>query len=165
VNAAELIRTSRRDAHLTQTELAERAGTSQSAVARYERGSSIPNLATLERLLDVCGRRLVVSAEPRSASQAETVAELRKHRRALIELARRHGAHNPRLFGSIARGDDRPDSDVDILVELEPGRTLLDLVAVRREAGELLGREVDVATAQTLSAEVLEAAARDSVPL
>ena len=166
MNTAELIRTSRRDARLTQAELAKQAGTSQSAVARYERGSSAPTLATLERLLDVCGRRLVVSAEPRSALPApRTVAEIRKQRRALIELARRHGAHNLRLFGSVARGDDRPDSDVDILVELERGRTLLDLVAIRREAGELLGRDVDIATAITLSEDVLRAAERDGVPL
>jgi uncharacterized protein len=166
VNAAELIRSSRRRAGLTQTELAEQAGTSQSAVARYERGTAAPALATLERLLDVCGHRLVVSAEPLPRSnEPRTVAEIRKHRRALIEIARRHGAHNLRLFGSVARGDDRPESDVDVLVDLEPGRTLLDLVALRREAGQIVGREVDVATAQTLSDDVLRAAEHDAVPL
>ena len=54
---------------------------------------------------------------------------------------------------------------MDILVELERGRTLLDLVAIRREAGELLGRDVDIATAITLSEDVLRAAERDGVPL
>jgi transcriptional regulator with XRE-family HTH domain len=76
VTAAELIRTSRRHAHLTQKELAEQAGTSQSAIARYERGSATPTLATLERLLAVCGRQLVVSAEPRSAAASPTTTRL-----------------------------------------------------------------------------------------
>jgi uncharacterized protein len=65
-------------------------------------------------------------------------------RHELIEIARRQGGHNLRLFGSVARGDDRPDSDVDVLLDLDRGRTLLDLVAIRREASELLGAPVDV---------------------
>jgi uncharacterized protein len=67
-----------------------------------------------------------------------------EHRHELTEIARRHGGHNLRLFGSVARGDDRPDSDVDLLLDLDRGRTLLDLVAIRREASELLGALVDV---------------------
>jgi uncharacterized protein len=166
MNAAELIHTSRRSVGLTQAELAERAGTSQSAVARYESGAAAPTLATLERLLDVCDRRLVVSAEPRPrAAGSRTLAVIRKHRRPLIEIARRHGAHNVRLFGSVARGDDKPTSDVDVLVDLERDRTLLDLVAIREEAGRLLGRTVDVTTAQTLAENVFRAAEHDAVPL
>jgi predicted nucleotidyltransferase len=65
----------------------------------------------------------------------------------------------------VARGEDRPESDVDILVDLDHGRTLLDLVAIRREAAELLGRDVDVVTEQTASDDILRAAERDGVPL
>ncbi|HLF75174.1 MAG TPA: nucleotidyltransferase domain-containing protein, partial [Anaerolineales bacterium] len=52
---------------------------------------------------------------------------LKARRREILEIAARNGAFNVRVFGSIARGDDRPDSDIDILVNLESGRSLLDL--------------------------------------
>ena len=54
---------------------------------------------------------------------------LRAHRRTILELAERHGARNLRVFGSTVRGDARPDSDLDILVEVERGRTLLGVIA------------------------------------
>ena len=52
---------------------------------------------------------------------------LKTHRKAILETAMRNGAFNVRVFGSVARGDDRPDSDIDFLVNLEPGRSLMDL--------------------------------------
>lgn len=55
-----------------------------------------------------------------------------------------------RLFGSVSRGEHNPDSDIDLLVELEPGRTLLDLAKFRRKAGQILGVPVDVATPDML---------------
>jgi len=58
---------------------------------------------------------------------------LHAHRRAILELATRHGARNVRVFGSIARGDDRPDSDVDLLVHVEPGRSVLDVIALEQD--------------------------------
>jgi len=64
---------------------------------------------------------------------------------------RRHGARNIRVFGSVARGDDRSDSDVDLLVDVEPGRTLLDVTALEQDLQELLGRRVDVLTEAGLS--------------
>jgi predicted nucleotidyltransferase len=64
---------------------------------------------------------------------------LRRHRRKLLETARARGARSVRVFGSVARGDADVASDVDLLVELEPGRTLLDLPAFGREAERLLG--------------------------
>lgn len=62
------------------------------------------------------------------------------------EIAAKHGARNVRVFGSIARGEARPDSDVDFLVDLEPGRTLLDLGGLLMELRNLLGLDVDVVT-------------------
>ena len=67
------------------------------------------------------------------------------------------------MFGSVARGEERPDSDVDLLVTLEPGRTLLDLARLELEA--LLGRPVDVVTADGLREPVRSAALRDAVPV
>lgn len=81
---------------------------------------------------------------------APHVRRLQERRAALLEASRSHGAREVRVFGSVARRDERPDSDVDLLIELDPGRTLLDLVAFGREASEILGMPVDVATADML---------------
>ncbi len=65
-------------------------------------------------------------------------------------VLRAHGVVRASVFGSFARGVEREDSDVDLLVEFEPGRSLLDLIRLREELNELLGRDVDVATPASL---------------
>jgi predicted nucleotidyltransferase len=72
--------------------------------------------------------------------------DVRRTRQEILQVAERHGARNVRVFGSAARGTDRPDSDVDLLVDMEPGRSLLDLVAPGQELEELLDRKVDIVT-------------------
>lgn len=64
----------------------------------------------------------------------------------ILQIAARHGARNVRVFGSVARGEARPDSDVDFLVDMEPGRTLFDLGGLLMELRDLLGLQVDVVT-------------------
>jgi predicted nucleotidyltransferase len=66
-------------------------------------------------------------------------------------IASRYGVGNIRVFGSAARGDGRPDSDVDFLVDLEPGRDLLDLIAAKQDLEDLLGRKVDIVTERSVS--------------
>lgn len=78
-------------------------------------------------------------------------AQISARRDEILALARRHGATNVRLFGSVSRGDDRIDSDVDVLVSLSPGSTLLDHVALQQDLEELLGRPVDVVVETGLS--------------
>src|SRR5919106_2781253 len=157
---ATVIKRARIDADLTQAALAERAATSQPALARYETGAAIPSLPTLERLLSACGRGLQVRAVRATAPLAPTTSvrgqlgerarELRRHRKSLLNAARRRGVRKVRVFGSLARGDAGPASDIDLLVDLKPGHTLLDLAAFRREAGEILGTPIDVATSDML---------------
>lgn len=65
-------------------------------------------------------------------------------REEILRIAARHGAATVRVFGSVARGDARPDSDIDFLVELERGRSLMDLGGLLSDLEELLGRRVDV---------------------
>jgi hypothetical protein len=84
-------------------------------------------------------------------------------REAVLRLAARHGARNVRVFGSVARGEARPDSDIDILVELEPGRSLLDLVALKQDLEDLLGREIDVLTEAALSPSLRDAVLKEAV--
>jgi predicted nucleotidyltransferase len=67
-------------------------------------------------------------------------------RQEIINIAERHGASNVRVFGSVARGEARPDSDVDFLVTLDANRSLLDLARLLRELQTLLNRPVDVVT-------------------
>ena len=76
--------------------------------------------------------------------------EIQRKRDEIIYVAVRHGARNVRLFGSVARGDDRPESDLDLLVEMAPDRSLLDLVALSQGLEELLQRKVNVLTDASL---------------
>jgi len=76
-----------------------------------------------------------------------TLEQLLKEKRPeILQIAARHGARNVRVFGSVVRGDAREDSDVDFLVDLEPGRSLLDQAALTLDLQELLGRKADVLT-------------------
>ena len=76
---------------------------------------------------------------------------LDQHRAAILRVAAAHGASNVRVFGSRARGDGSAESDIDILVALERGRTLLDLVRLKRELQEITQHGVDVVTDNGLS--------------
>ena len=69
---------------------------------------------------------------------------LKEKRQAIMALADKHGAHSVRVFGSVARGDSGPESDVNLLVKMEEGRSLLDLSAMTLDLKELLGVNVDV---------------------
>lgn len=77
-------------------------------------------------------------------------ALIREKRQQIIRVAATHGAYNVRVFGSAARGQASPSSDIDLLVELEPGRSLLDHVALVQDLEDLLGRRVDVVTERSL---------------
>lgn len=71
---------------------------------------------------------------------------LRERREEILSVAARHGASNVRVYGSVARGEARPASDIDLLVDMEEGRSLLDLAALHLELEELLGYPVEIGT-------------------
>jgi hypothetical protein len=79
------------------------------------------------------------------------IDSLRARRDEILRLAARYGARNVRLFGSIARGEETPESDIDLLVDMEPGRSLLDLVGLWQDLEDLLQCRVDVLTDGGLS--------------
>lgn len=171
---SQAIRQARLDANLSQVDLAARAGTSQSALARYETGAALPTLPTLERLLAACGRRLKIQTPPtRRPGPVSSVRsqlgpqadKLRRRRRRLLDAAERHGVSHLRAFGSLARGEATAQSDVDLLVDLKPGHTLLDLAAFRREAGEILDLPVDVATTDMLKDRIRDEVLNEALPL
>ncbi len=76
----------------------------------------------------------------------ELLELVQSKREAILQMAARRGARNVRLFGSVARGEAGPDSDVDFLVDLEAGRSLLDLGGLLMDLQSLLGRRVDIVT-------------------
>lgn len=90
---------------------------------------------------------------------------LRDKREEILTIAARHGAFNVRLFGSVARGEAGTGSDVDILVDLEPGRSLLDHAALLLELQDLLGCRVDVVTVRGLREPLRDRVLEEAVPL
>lgn len=90
---------------------------------------------------------------------------LRTHREIILRIARKYGARNVRIFGSLARGEADERSDIDFLVELEPGRSLLDLGGFQYELELLLGCRVDVVTERGLKARIRDRVLREAVPL
>lgn len=94
------------------------------------------------------------------------VEKLVKERRDVIrQLAAQYGAHNVRIFGSVARGEADASSDIDFLVDLEPERSLLDLGGLLMELEQLLGVSVDVVTAQGLRPHIRERVLQEAVPI
>ena len=90
---------------------------------------------------------------------------LKLKRDAIVGAAARHGAHSVRVFGSAARGDADDSSDIDFLVEMAPGRTLLDMGGLLMDLRELLQREVDVVSERGLRPEIREQVLREAVGL
>ena len=92
-------------------------------------------------------------------------SKLRRQRRRLLDAAEKHGVGRLRVFGSLARGEANAGSDVDLLVDLKPGRTLLNLAAFRREAGDILELPVDVATPDMLKKRIRDEVLSEALPL
>jgi uncharacterized protein len=86
-------------------------------------------------------------------------------RQQVLQIAHQHGAYDVRVFGSVARGEAQPDSDIDFLVEMEAGRSLLDLGGLVMELQQLLGRSVDVVTERGLKARIRARVLAEAVPL
>lgn len=169
-SAGTLVREARRRAGLSQGELARRAGVSQPVVSAYENGRREPGLSMLTKLVEASGHRLrmeLIAQRDRPIGLPDTPMgrRLRRRRRAVVEAAERRGMGNVRVFGSVARGDDAEASDVDLLVDTTEGVSLLDLIGVEREIGEILGRRVDVVPAGNLKEAVASEALAEAIPL
>ncbi len=88
-----------------------------------------------------------------------------RHRAEILEIAARHGARNVRVFGSVARGDADERSDLDLLVDLDAGRSLLDLGGLWMELNERMGIRVDVVTERGLRERIRERVLAEARPL
>jgi predicted nucleotidyltransferase len=92
-----------------------------------------------------------------------SLAHLARVRAEILAAAARHGATNVRVFGSVARGDADADSDVDFLVDFEPGRSLLDLASLLVELEDLLGHRVDIVTEPGLKTRIRQRVLAEAV--
>jgi hypothetical protein len=90
---------------------------------------------------------------------------LKNKREEILRVAARHGASNVRIFGSIARGESDEKSDLDLLVTMEPGKSLLDHAALWLELQELLGCDVDVVSEKGLRPRMRDRVLKEAVPL
>lgn len=90
---------------------------------------------------------------------------LKEKREEILQIAARHGARNVRIFGSIARGEADDRSDIDLLVDMDPGRSLLDMGGLLMELESLLARRVDVVTSRGLKKRIRDRVLREAVAL
>ena len=93
------------------------------------------------------------------------LVELKAKREAIIHLASQYGASNVLIFGSVAHGVEREDSDIDLLVDFEPGRSLLDHAGLMLALEEMLGRHVDIGTTRGLLPTYRESILHEAIPL
>ena len=128
----------------------------------HERGRKQSSLSMLQRLAAAVD--LVAEIHYTPSPRVGTLASLRRKRAAIVDICRKHGASNPRVFGSMATGSADPDSDIDFVVDLAPGRTLFDVAGLHDDLVELLGREVDILTPGSLRGRLAHVA-REAVPL
>jgi uncharacterized protein len=91
--------------------------------------------------------------------------DLQEQRSEIIRIAQNYGARNLRVFGSVARGEAGPESDVDLLVEMEAGRSFLDLVGLGQDLEDLLQRRVDVLTDASLHPRIRQQILAEARPL
>ena len=169
MTAGALLRKARKRAGLSQAELAARAGVTQSVISTYESGHRQPAIPALAALIDAAGYELVMGLrrQPRRLGQMSGPVgrQVRRRRHDLVAAAAAHGVRNLRVFGSVARGEDRPDSDVDLLADLPPGLSLFGLGRVEADLEAILGSRVDLIPAADLKPGVRPRVERDLVAL
>lgn len=145
------IRAVRMSSGLSQTELAREARVPQPNLSAYENGRRRPSPEVLERI------QIALRGRP-----SQRVVE---HRLEIMEAVARNKARSPHLFGSIARGEDGPDSDVDLLVDFDDDASLFDLVGLQQELEGLLGVTVDVVDAGGLRGAFADRVSAEKIPL
>jgi len=90
---------------------------------------------------------------------------LKKHKKTIQKIALNHGVRSIQVFGSFARGGENIDSDIDLLVEFEATRSLLDIIALKYDIEDLTGRKVDVVTPAGISPYLVKQIMKEAVPL
>ena len=107
--------------------------------------------------------RAAIEQQTESAGSIALLLDL--YRDEILQLVAHHGAHNARIFGSVVRGQAGADSDLDVLVEFDADRSLLDRIALMQDLKDLLGIDVDVVTPRALHRDLQAQILRDAQPL
>ncbi len=170
MDAGALLREARKRVGLSQAELAKRAAVPQSVISEYEAGKRQPAVPTLARLIAATGHELTLGLERtdqtvRGLPDTPLGRRLRQHRMALLEAVRLAEGSNLRVFGSVARGEDGPDSDVDLLVDLPGDTSLFSVLALEGTLERILRVKVDLAPVASLKPRVRTEALADAVSL
>jgi predicted nucleotidyltransferase/DNA-binding XRE family transcriptional regulator len=167
-SAGELLRQARTSAGLTQVELAQRLGIQQSVISAYESGRRQPSVPTLATMIAATEHQLLLDVRPveRTRKLAGPLGRrIRRRQRRLLDVAARYGATNVRVFGSVARGSEGSDSDIDVLVDLPSTSGLFTLMRLERDLENLLEASVDVVPADSVKPRLRAAIERDLVSL
>lgn len=168
-HAATIIRQARRLGGVSQAELSRKTGIAQPTISAYERGVHEPSFNAVRVLVEGAGLELDLRLLPRDRSRGlpDTLVGrlLRDKRSELIETAKCHGAGNLRVFGSVARGEDGPKSDVDLLIDLAPGTGLVGLGVIEEELEAVLGRKIDLVPASSLRADLRDSVDSEAIPI
>lgn len=159
MDASSLIKEARARAGLTQAQLAHAAGTSQPTLSAYESGAKSPSVRTLDRIVRATGASLDVRLRAGPIARGELLAHLREHGTEIRNAARKRRIRSIRVFGSTARGEETPTSDVDLLVEFNAAKHgVLPLAGFAADVRAIIGRDVDVTTTSLLRDEVRRSA-------
>lgn len=170
MDAGTLLREARTRVGLSQAELARRAAVPQSVISEYEAGKRQPAVPTLARLVAATGHQLTLGLERtdgtvRGLPDTRLGRRLRQHRKAMLEAVSLAGGDNLRVFGSVARGEDGLDSDVDLLVDLPEDTSLFGVLALEGTLERILKVKVDLSTVAGLKPRVRTEALADAVAL
>jgi predicted nucleotidyltransferase len=153
-------------AGLSQAELARRAGVTQSVVSAYESAARQPSLPMLDRLVSATGLELELRVHRRASRLKGPIGErLWACRNRVKRLAADRGLSNLRVFGSVARGEETEDSDLDLLVDVAPGVGLIGLARAQHDLEKLVGVPVDLIPASDLKPGVAASVLVTAMPL
>ena len=168
-SASAILRAARLHAGLSQAEVGRRAGVAQSVISAYESGRRQPSLPMLLSLIDATGHILDAELRPARTNSRPLSGpvgrRVQRHRAQLRRIAGDYNVRDVQVFGSVARGEDSADSDVDLLIKVPDSMGLFALGRLQEELEAVLGVAVDLVPTAGLKPDVRAAINADLIAL